>query len=110
MSASNESMMTPRIEDLLERAGSKFTLVALGSKRARQINSYYNQVEGGLGTMIPPQVTTVSRKPLSIAFEEISTDMIVPVEPAEVRAREEAEAQAKADAAAAAAADSDDES
>ena len=99
MVVSHDSMMTPRIEDLLERAGSKFTLVALGAKRARQINSYFGQLGDGLGTVIPPQVTTVSRKPLSIAFEEIAADMIVPVDPAEVAA---AEAAAAADAAAAA--------
>lgn len=100
MTASHDSMMNPPIEELLNRAGSKFTLVALGAKRAREINSYYNQVEGGLGTKIPPQVATTARKPLSIAFEEICTDKIVPVSPDEVRARAEAEAAAAADAAA----------
>ena len=28
---------------------------------------------------MPPQVTSVARKPLSIAFEEIAADKIVPV-------------------------------
>ena len=31
--------------------------------------------------MVPPQVTSVARKPLSIAFEEIAADKIVPVWP-----------------------------
>jgi hypothetical protein len=29
---------------------------------------------------VPPQVTSVSRKPLSIGFEEIAADKIVPIE------------------------------
>ncbi len=77
MSTQHDSMMNPRVEDLLERAGSKFRLVTLGSMRARQINAYYGQLGEGLGAMIPPQVTSVARKPLSIAFEEIAADKIV---------------------------------
>jgi DNA-directed RNA polymerase subunit omega len=64
--------MDPAIEDLLDKVDSKFTLVALSAKRARQINSYYNQLGEGLGMVVPPQVTSVSGKPLTIAFEEIS--------------------------------------
>ncbi len=77
MSNLHDSMMNPRVEDLLERAGSKFRLVTLASMRARQINAYYGQLGEGLGAMIPPQVTSVARKPLSIAFEEIAADKIV---------------------------------
>jgi DNA-directed RNA polymerase subunit omega len=64
--------MDPPIEDLLDKVDSKFTLVALSAKRARQINSYYNQLGEGLGMVVPPQVTSVSGKPLTIAFEEIA--------------------------------------
>ena len=78
MSSRHHTMIDPRIEDLLERAGdSKFRLVTLGAKRARQINSYFGQLGDGLGTIVPPQVNSVARKPLSIAFEEISADKIV---------------------------------
>ncbi len=49
-------------------------------RRARQINSYFGQLGEGLGAAVPPQVTSVARKPLSIAFEEIAADKIVPVE------------------------------
>jgi len=72
----HDSMMNPRIEELLSKVDSKFTLVTLGSLRARQINAYYGQLNEGLGSMIPPQVTSVARKPLSIAFEEIAADKI----------------------------------
>jgi DNA-directed RNA polymerase subunit omega len=77
MASRHNTMMTPPIEGLLERAGSKFTLVTLGAKRARQINSYYNQLSEGLGTVVPPQVQSTARKPLSIAFEEIEADKIL---------------------------------
>ena len=47
----HDTMIDPRIEDLLERAGdSKFRLVTLGAKRARQINSYFGQLGEGLGS------------------------------------------------------------
>jgi DNA-directed RNA polymerase subunit omega len=55
---------------------SKFALVTLASKRARQINSYFNHLGDSLGSMVPPQVTSVARKPLSIGFEEIAADKI----------------------------------
>jgi DNA-directed RNA polymerase subunit omega len=69
-------MMDPPIEDLLDKVDSKFTLVTLGAKRGRQINSYFSQLSEGLGALIPPQVTSVSRKPLSIALEEIAAEKI----------------------------------
>ena len=79
MASRQDTMMSPSIEVLLDRAGSKFSLVTLSSTRARQINAYFNQLGEGLGAIVPPQVTSVARKPLSIAFEEISSDKIVPV-------------------------------
>lgn len=80
MAQSHDTMMTPAIEGLLDRADSKFSLVTLAARRARNINSYFNQLGDGLGHMIPPQVSSTARKPLSIAFEEISVDKIVPTE------------------------------
>lgn len=80
MSRQNDSMIHPNIEGLLDRVDSKFSLVTLASYRARQINSYFNQLGEGLGHMVPPQVSSVARKPLSIAFEEIAADKIVKVE------------------------------
>jgi len=73
-------MMNPAIETLLDAADSKFRLVTLGAKRARQINSYFGQLGEGLGAIIPPQVTSVARKPLSIAFEEVAAGKIIPIE------------------------------
>lgn len=70
------NLIDPAIEDLLHRVDSKFTLVTVAARRARQINSYFNQLGDGIGTLVPPQVASVSRKPLSIALEEIVADKI----------------------------------
>ena len=88
-----DTMINPQIEELLDRVDSKFSLVTLAARRARQINSYFNQLGDGLGHMVPPQVSSVARKPLSIAFEEIAADKIERVEhaaPADAEATEEA--------------------
>ena len=77
MAERRSSLMEPRMEHLLDRVDSKFTLVTLAAMRAREINDYYNQLGEGLGRIVPPQVTSVSRKPLSIALEEISVNKIV---------------------------------
>lgn len=76
MAQVHDTMMNPRIEDLLSKVDSKFKLVTLGALRARQINSYFGQLGEGRGANIPPQVTSVARKPLSIAFEEIAAGKI----------------------------------
>jgi DNA-directed RNA polymerase subunit omega len=96
MASRQDTMMNPSIEELLDRAGSKFSLVTLSAMRARQINAYFNQLGEGLGTIVPPQVTSVARKPLSIAFEEIAGDKIVLAHPSE--APDESEAAAAVEA------------
>ncbi len=74
--ATEDTMMNPPIESLMKRTASKFGLVTLSARRAREINSYFNQLGEGLGTMVPPQVSSTSRKPLSISFEEIAAEKI----------------------------------
>jgi len=106
MARSYDTMMEPRVEELLDRAGSKFGLVALAARRARQINAYYGQLGDGLGNIVPPQVTSTASKSLSIAFEEIAADKVLPMSDEE-RAAREAESQAQVDAVEAAKADSD---
>jgi DNA-directed RNA polymerase subunit omega len=103
MALDHDTMINPPIENLLDKVDSKFTLVTLAARRARNINSYFNQLGDGLGHMIPPQVSSVARKPLSIGFEEIAQQKIVwteaPEIPDEPEYDAEAEAQAMADAA-----------
>jgi DNA-directed RNA polymerase subunit omega len=72
MAQHRSTLMDPPVEDLLDKVDSKFTLVALASRRARQVNSYYNSLGEGLGVVVPPQVASLSGKPLSIAFEEVA--------------------------------------
>jgi DNA-directed RNA polymerase subunit omega len=86
MAERRASLMDPRLEQLMGKVDSKFTLVTLASMRAREINDYYNQLGEGLGRIVPPQVTSVSRKPLSIALEEIAASKIVgrKLEPSEL--------------------------
>ncbi|MEW6152520.1 MAG: DNA-directed RNA polymerase subunit omega [Actinomycetota bacterium] len=74
--ADRSTMIYPPIEDLLSKVDSKFSLVSLAAKRGRQINSYFSQLGEGLGSIVPPQVASVSRKPLSIALEEIAANKI----------------------------------
>jgi len=76
MAEPRSTMIDPPIESLLDKVDSKFTLVTLASKRARQINSYFNQLGEGLGAIVPPQVASVARKPLSIALEEIAAGKV----------------------------------
>lgn len=87
-----DTMINPQIEELLDRVDSKFSLVTLAARRARQINSYFNQLGDGLGHMVPPQVSSVARKPLSIAFEEIAADKIVQAERVEAELADDAAA------------------
>jgi DNA-directed RNA polymerase subunit omega len=61
-----------RIEEVIDNIGNRFATVVVAARRARQINAYYSQLGGGIGEYVPPQVNTLSRKPLTIAMEEIS--------------------------------------
>ena len=97
MEREHDTMMTPPIESLLDRVDSKFGLVTLAARRARNINAYFNQLGEGLGHMVPPQVPTAARKPLSIGFQEIAADKIKWAElPDEVPAEVEGEAAEQA--------------
>ncbi len=96
MDSKKTSLMDPAMETMLENAGSKFTLVTLASKRAREINDYYNQLGEGLGRIVPPQITSTSRKPLSIALEEVFNGDIIamPLEETEQSASDLSEIEA----------------
>ena len=82
MARAHDSMIYPPIEDLLDKVDSKFSLVTLAARRARQINSYFAHLGEAGSKVVPPQVSSVARKPLSIGFEEIAADKIVWTEPA----------------------------
>ena len=90
MAEKYDTMMSPGVESLLSKTNTKFGLCTLAATRAREINAYFGQLGEGLGAKVPPQVTSVARKPLSIAFEEIAADKIVPVRPEPVEPSDDA--------------------
>ena len=73
-------MDKPRIDELLPHAdGSRYALVMIAAKRARQINNYYHSLGEntlGLEELTPPLITTRSTNLLTIAFEEIVDNKI----------------------------------
>src|SRR5580698_8306515 len=74
---STEGIINPPIDDLLQVVDSKYGLVIMASKRARQINAYYAQLGEGLLEYVGPLVETrVQEKPLSIALREISEGLV----------------------------------
>ncbi|KGF06343.1 DNA-directed RNA polymerase subunit omega [Arcanobacterium sp. S3PF19] len=74
-----EGITKPAIDDLLSKVDSKYSLVVFGAARARQINSYRQEMKSGdvnvtnIGPLVP---STPEDKPLSIALEEIAQDKL----------------------------------
>jgi DNA-directed RNA polymerase subunit omega len=78
-----DGIINPPIDDLLHVVDSKYQLVIMAAKRARQINAYYSQLGEGLLEYVGPLVETrVQEKPLSIALREVR-DGLLSVEPTE---------------------------
>ena len=71
-------MSDVNLDDLLENGGGRFNTVVLSARRARQINAYFNQLGEGIGAYVPPQVHSLSRQPVTIAFEEIIDEQVRP--------------------------------
>ena len=71
-------MIEPKIDELLDHVDSRYTLVILAARRAREINSYYSQLGEGRGEFVPPLVEGgLDSKPLAIALEEIADGKVV---------------------------------
>ena len=67
----------PPIDELLDTVSSKYALVIFAAKRARQINSYYQEQDEGVFEFVGPLVTPESgEKPLSIALREIEAGLL----------------------------------
>lgn len=67
----------PPIDELLGKVSSKYALVIFAAKRARQINSYYNQIEEGILEYVGPLVDPgLHEKPLTIALRELHSDLL----------------------------------
>jgi DNA-directed RNA polymerase subunit omega len=73
-------MIEPRIDDLLKYTKtdidpeSRYALVIMAAKRARQINNYHHQLGEGMGLeeAPPPLVESRSKNYLTMAMEEIA--------------------------------------
>ena len=68
-------MIYPRIDDLLKTVdGSRYALVLIAAKRARQINNYHHQLGEGIGfeDAPPPLIESRSKNYLTLAMEEIA--------------------------------------
>ncbi|MDX6411045.1 MAG: DNA-directed polymerase subunit omega [Gaiellaceae bacterium] len=67
-------MIKPRIDELLEHVDSRYALVIVAAKRARQINNYHHQLgEGTFDDFAPPLVESRSKNYLTMAMEEIAS-------------------------------------
>ena len=72
-----DGIISPPIDDLLNVVDSKYQLVIMAAKRARQINAYYSQLGEGLLEYVGPLVVTrVQEKPLSIALREVREGLL----------------------------------
>ena len=69
-------MIKPPIEELLKETPGRFALVITSAKRAKDINSYFNQLCEGIGAYTPPQVQSLTRTPLTVALEEIAAGKV----------------------------------
>jgi DNA-directed RNA polymerase subunit omega len=70
-------MIHPRIDELLDQVDSRYALVIVAAKRARQINNYHHQLgEGTFDEFPPPLVESRSKNYLTMALEEISEGKI----------------------------------
>jgi DNA-directed RNA polymerase subunit omega len=69
-------MIHPRIDELLDNVDSRYALVIVAAKRARQINNYHHQLGEGTFEEFPPLVESRSKNYLTMALEEVSEGKI----------------------------------
>ena len=73
-------MIYPKIDDLTAVVPSKYALVIVASRRARELNDYHRQLgEGdfaGERQYAPPMVESRSKNYLTMALEEVAADKI----------------------------------
>jgi DNA-directed RNA polymerase subunit omega len=69
-------MIQPRIDKLFGNVDSRYALVIVAAKRARQINNYHHQLGEGTFEELPPLVESRSKNYLTLALEEIAEGKI----------------------------------
>lgn len=76
-----ETMISPKLEGLLGYAENRYVLVIKAAKRARQIITFQKRLGEGIGGVAPMKLEDISKKPLTVAFEEIAEGKIEYVKP-----------------------------
>lgn len=77
IAAEPEGITYPPIDDLLEKTDSKYSLVVYAAQRARQINTYNQQLNEGMLETVGPLVEHAPEdKPLAISLREINEGML----------------------------------
>ena len=72
------AMIHPRIDELMGQVDSRYSLVIVAAKRARQINNYHHQLgEGTFDEFAPPLIESRSKNYLTMALEEVAEGKIV---------------------------------
>jgi DNA-directed RNA polymerase subunit omega len=69
-------MIHPKIDQLLDNVDSRYALVIVAAKRARQINNYYHQLGEGTFEVPPPLVESRSKNHLTMSLEEVGEGKI----------------------------------
>jgi DNA-directed RNA polymerase subunit omega len=71
-------VINPRVDTLLDRVDSRYALVIVVAKRARQINNYHHMLgEGSFDEAPPPMVESRSKNYLTMALEEVAENKLV---------------------------------
>ncbi len=70
-------MIDPRVDTLLESVDSRYALVIVAAKRARQINNYHHMLgEGSFDEAPPPMIESRSKNYLTMSLEEVAQNKL----------------------------------
>ena len=71
-------MIDRRVDTLLESVDSRYALVIVAAKRARQINNYHHMLgEGSFDEAPPPMIESRSKNYLTMSLEEVAQNKLV---------------------------------
>jgi DNA-directed RNA polymerase subunit omega len=71
-------VIDPRVDTLLEQVDSRYALVIVAAKRARQINNYHHMLgEGSFDEAPPPMIESRSKNYLTMSLEEVAQGKLV---------------------------------
>jgi DNA-directed RNA polymerase subunit omega len=71
-------VINPRVDALLNNVDSRYALVIVAAKRARQINNYHHMLgEGSFDEAPPPMIESRSKNYLTMSLEEVAQGKLV---------------------------------